>query len=93
MTPPVTMPQGAPPPRKHLALLRDKSLLPAMQFEYFAPSAPLAGLVAFHYGLETADIGADAGRCALLGQVQVIVGGAVKYRFGHHYSRAIAAPT
>jgi AraC-like DNA-binding protein len=61
-----------------------------MRFEYFAPSAQLSGLVAFHYALETGAEGVDAGLCALLGQVQLLVGGGAEYRFGRRISRAAA---
>jgi AraC-like DNA-binding protein len=60
-----------------------------MRFSYFAPSPALAGLVAFHYVLETGDAGIDAGICALLGQVQVVIGGDAEYRLGR---RNVAAP-
>jgi AraC-like DNA-binding protein len=60
-----------------------------MRFEYFAPSPALAELVAFHYVLDTGTAGVDTGICALLAQVQVVVGGGIDYRFGR---RAAAAP-
>lgn len=61
-----------------------------MRFEYFASSAALAGLVAFHYVLETGADGVDAGICALLGQVQVVVSGEIDYRFGRRATTAQA---
>jgi AraC-like DNA-binding protein len=60
-----------------------------MRFEYFSPSPALAGLVAFHYVLDTGTAGVDTGICALLGQVQLVAGGDIDYRFGR---RAAAAP-
>jgi len=44
------------------------------RFTYFAPSAAVAGLVAFHYVLETGPAGLDAGLCASLAQVQIVLG-------------------
>ncbi len=59
-----------------------------MRFEYFASSAALAGLVAFHYVLDTGTTGIDAGLCALLGQVQITTAEKLEYRFGRRRDQA-----
>jgi AraC-like DNA-binding protein len=51
-------------------------------FDYFEPSAPLKGLVAFHYRMEIGDAPLDAGVCSLLGQLQITQSGTSTYDFG-----------
>ena len=48
---------------------------PPFQFAYVTPSAPLQGLVAFHYIFRVGDQPFDQILCALLGQVQIGVDG------------------
>jgi AraC-like DNA-binding protein len=59
-----------------------------MRFEYFTPSTSLQTYVAFVYVLDSGSAGIDAGLCALLGQVQVVIGGDASYRFGRHVAVA-----
>lgn len=51
-------------------------------FTYFEPSAPLQGLVAFHYRIEVGDAPLDAGICSLLGQLQITLAAHNAYDFG-----------
>lgn len=53
----------------------------APRFTYYAASPALAGLVAFHYGLEAGSAPFSGGLCALLGQVQIGIGGTASYDF------------
>ena len=59
-----------------------------MRFEYFTPSAALQKFVAFLYVLDAGSTAIVAGLCALLGQVQVVIGGYARHRFGRHVALA-----
>ncbi len=52
------------------------------RFSYFAPRADLAGLVAFVYVLVVGDAPFAGDLCALLGQIQIGLGGGAGYDFG-----------
>lgn len=59
-------------------------------FSYVTPGAALSGLVAFHYVLCTNDAPFDEILCALLGQVQIGIGGAATW---HVRGGAFALPS
>jgi len=60
-------------------------------FSYYEPSAPLQGLVAFHYRIEVGDAPLDAAVCSLLGQLQITQSGTNAYDFGGGVEMAPAA--
>jgi AraC-like DNA-binding protein len=60
-------------------------------FTYYETSAPLLGLVAFHYRIEVGDAPLDAGICSLLGQMQITLSAHNAYDFGGGPETAPAA--